>query len=188
LAKSIIDQLLSKKLEEVDKVFHLAESILDAQALAAGQRELFDFKDLNSDRSAEREKILMEMPKSGKSGKPKKAKTTKSKKDPNAPTTHEVSIEMAERGLTVEAIAKERSLVVSTIEGHLAKGVETGRISIFKFMQEPDVEKIASVLKEMPEGFSSYDVYSKLNGRYGYGQLRAVMMHTGIKSVAKKPE
>lgn len=171
-----IDQLLSKKVEEVDKVFHLAESIL-------GGTERFDFKELNAGRSAERERILMETEK-GKKPSKKKGK----KKDPNAPSTHDISIEMAERGLTVEDIAKERKLVVSTIEGHLAKGIETGRISIFKFVQETDVEKISEVLKEMPEGFSSYDVYSKLNGRYSYGKLRAVMTHTGIKSVPKKDE
>lgn len=165
-----IDQLLSKKVEEVDKVFHLAESIL-------GGTEKFDFRALNADRSAERAKILMETAKNAKPAK-KKGK----KKDPKGPSTHDISIDMAERGLTVEDIARERNLVVSTIEGHLAKGIEAGRISIFKFMRETDVEKITEVLKQMPEEFSSYDVYSKLNGQYSYGLLRAVMTHAGIRS------
>jgi hypothetical protein len=168
-----IDQLLTKKIEEVDKLFHLAEGILDG-------RERFDFEKLTADRSAERARILME---TSKSVKPKKVKK---KKSADEPSTHEISIDMAEKGLTVEDIAKERNLVASTIEGHLAKGIEIGRISIFKFMQESDVNRITEVLKDMPEGFSSSDVYSRLNGKYGYGQLRAVMTHTGIKSVSKK--
>jgi hypothetical protein len=167
-----IDQILNKKIEEVDKVFHLAEGILEGV-------ENFDFAKLAEDRLAERARILMETAKSDKPKKPKK------KKDANEPSTHEISIEMVERGLTVEDIAKERNLVTSTIEGHLAKGIEIGRISIFKFMNEGDVEKITDALKEMPEGFSSADVYSKLNGKYSYGRLRAVMTHSGIKSNIK---
>lgn len=165
-----IDHLLAKKIEEVDKVFRLAESIL------AGHEEM-NFSSLDADRAAEREKILMETFKSGKASK----KGKKKKKDPNEPSTQEVSIMMLERGLNVEAIAKERNLVISTIENHLAKGIETGRISIFSFMNESDVEKIESVIKEMPEGYSSKDVYTKLNGKYGYGQLKAVMSHVARK-------
>jgi hypothetical protein len=172
-----IDQLLAKKLEDVDKVFHLAESILEG-------REDFDFAKLTADRSAERARILMETIKSEKAEK----KSRKKKKDSDEPSTHDISIGLAEQGLTVEAIAKERSLVVSTIEGHLAKGIEIGRISIFKFMNESDVDRITSALKEMPEGFSSGDVYSKLNGRYSYGLLRAVMAHSGLKSSIKKSQ
>jgi hypothetical protein len=164
-----IDQMLSKKLEEVDKAFLLSESILN-------NSERFDFTSLNADRSAERAKILME---TEKSAAPKKKRR---KKDPTAPGTAEISIAMLEQGLTVEAIASERNLVVSTIEGHLAKGIETGRIDIFQYMPENDVQKISAVVNSMPEGFSSKDVYVKLNGRYSYGQLRAVMTYLRNKT------
>jgi hypothetical protein len=170
-----IDQLLFKKLEEVDKVFHLAEGILN-------EKDGFDFAALRDERLELRSKILAEARESA----PAPKKKSKKKKKDGEPSTHEISIEMAERELDIEAIAKERQLVRSTIEGHLTKGIETGRISIFKFMDAADVEKITVALKEMPDGFSSNDLYSKLKGTYGYGQLRAVMMHTGIKSVTKK--
>lgn len=171
-----VDQLLSKKLEEVDNLYDLAENILN-------DKDQFDFARLRTERIETRAAILREL---SKNTKVKVSKKGRKKKKAGEPSTHDVSIEMAGRGMSVEAIAKERSLVVSTIEGHLAKGVEDGRISIFKFMSAPDVEKITAALKEMPEGFSSGDLYAKLNGKYGYGQLRAVMMHTGIKSAAKK--
>lgn len=162
---SDLDQLLFKKLEEVDKVFHIAENIL-------GEKDQFDFTTLRTERMDLRSKILSEITKSERP-----TKKTRKKKKAGEPATHEISIAMVEQGLTVEDIAKERNLVVSTIENHLAKGIETGRISIFKFMNEADVEKITSVLKDMPEGFSSKDVYTKLNGRYGYGQLKAAINH-----------
>jgi hypothetical protein len=170
-----IDQLFSKKLEEVDKVFHLAEGILN-------EKDEFDFAGLREERLEVRSKILAE----AREAAPAPKKKTRKKKKAGEPSTHEVSIEMAERGLSIDLIAKERQLVRSTIEGHLTKGIESGRISIFKFMEETDVEKITQALKDMPEGFASNELYSKLDGNYSYGQLRAVMTHTGIKSVSKK--
>lgn len=125
-----------------------------------------------------RTRIMTEVTKSSGGRLPKK---TRKKKKAGEPATHEISIEMAERGMTVEDIAKERQLVKSTIEGHLTKGVESGRISIYKFMNEPDVEKIAAVVKEMPEEFSSKDLYTALNGKYSYGQLKAVVSHMSKK-------
>jgi len=40
----------------------------------------------------------------------------------------------------------------------------------------------------MPEGFTSKDLFMKLEGNYGYGKLRAVMSHTGIKSTHQKED
>jgi hypothetical protein len=179
-----IDQLLSKKLEEVDKVFYLAQGIIEA-------KDHFDFIPLATERAEVRAAFLREISTQVKPT-AKKARPTgasgrgKRKKNPGEPSTSDISIEMAERGVTVEDIARERGLVKSTIEGHLAKGIESGRISIFKFMREGDVETIAAVLREMPEGFSSVTVFEKLKGKFTYGQLRAVMTHTGIKSAGKK--
>jgi hypothetical protein len=161
-----LDQLLFKKLEDVDKIYRLAEGILH-------QHEHFDFSSLRDERSQLRAKILAEVTKAENGRLAKKTR----KKKPGEPATHEVSIQMAERGMVVDDIARERQLVRSTIEGHLTKGVESGRISIYKFMDETDVEKIAETVKEMPEEFSSKDLYTKLNGKYSYGQLKAVIAH-----------
>jgi hypothetical protein len=43
-------------------------------------------------------------------------------------------------------------------------------------------------LKEMPEGFTSKDLFTKLGGKFGYGMLRAVMNHTGIQSTRQREE
>ncbi len=168
-----LDQLFFKKFEEVDTISHLSEGIL------TGRTE-FDFDTLRRQRADARVKILSEINETAPSKKPR----LKKKKD--EPPTHEISIEMATRGMSIEDIAKERGLVKSTIEGHLTKGIENGRISILSFMNEKDVEKITATLKTMSEGFTSNELYSKLNGVFSYGQLRAVMTHTGIKSTPKK--
>lgn len=168
-----IDQLLWKKLEQLDKVLYLTQGILEGKVD-------FDFSHLQADRTRLREALLREISNDIKPVKRKQGKKAK------GPKTIDVSIELAERGMTIDEIAKERGLVRGTVEGHLAKGVEEGRISIFKFMQEEEVEVIADVLKSMPSEFSSVTVFEKLKGAFTYGQLRAVMSHTGIKSTGKK--
>jgi hypothetical protein len=170
-----VDQLLWKKLEEVDKVHYLMQGILEGKIH-------FDFSHLTEERLDMRAALMKEISAQHKPV----SKKGKRKKNSNEPRTHDVSIEMFERGMTIEDIAKDRGLAVSTIERHLIKGIETGRISIFTFMNERDVETIAEVLKTMPEEFSSVMVFEKLQGRFTYGQLRAVMHHTGIKSTGKK--
>jgi hypothetical protein len=178
-----LDQLISKKLEAVDKALYLTETILE-------DRNHFDFTNLTEQRTSERTKLLDEV-RSQIETKPIKGKKSKrvrgSKKNKkNEPSTYDVTLEMLEQGLTIERIAEERGLVVGTIKGHLAKALGEGRISIFKFMTDENVNIISAVLKEMPEGFTSKDLFNKLDGRFGYGELRAVMSHVGIKSSKQK--
>lgn len=174
-----LDQMFAKKLEEVDKALYLTEAILEG-------REQFDFKNLSDERALARAMMLEEI-RSHIGATPEREKKPKhtglKKKKKGEPSTFELTLRLVEAGLGVEAIAKERGLVVGTIESHLAKAVEEGRVSIFKFMSEENVKEVTAAIQEMPEGFSSKDLYSKLNGKYGYGQLRAVMNHVGIKTV-----
>jgi hypothetical protein len=62
-----LDQLLSKKLEEVDKVFHLAEGILN-------EKEHFDFEGLKTERGEVRAKILSAVTKASPSPKKRRRK------------------------------------------------------------------------------------------------------------------
>jgi hypothetical protein len=170
-----LDQLYSKKLEEVDKALYLTEAILE------GKYE-FDFSALREQRAAIRAKTLeeirakLEVP----GAKKKNGKGKKNKK--NEPSTYDITLNLLESGMTVEEIATERALAISTIEGHLAKAVEVERISIFKFMSNEEVGTIEAAVKAMPEDFSSKDLYTALEGKFNYGQLRAVLSHMRIVS------
>ncbi|MFN8887035.1 MAG: helix-turn-helix domain-containing protein, partial [Cyclobacteriaceae bacterium] len=69
-------------------------------------------------------------------------------------------------------------LVVGTIEGHLAKAVELGRIPIFSFMTEAAVMEIVNARRELTGEVTSKAVFDHLKGKYNYGQLRAVWAYT----------
>jgi hypothetical protein len=173
---SDLDQLLVNKIQEVDKMVYLAEGILEG-------KDHFDFRDLIQKRSNERATLLEQIRKvTGTAPKPKKKKGKKNKKgpDPNEPSTHEITLRLLESGLSVDEIAKERGFAKGTIETHLAKAVESGKISVFDFVSEDSVAIICSAIKEMPEEFTSGELSFRLKGKYGYGELKAVMNHVKL--------
>lgn len=90
--------------------------------------------------------------------------------------------------MDVEAIANERGLVPGTIEGHLAKAVATGRVGIHQFMSQQAVDEVSHAITELADGFSSKDLFIQLEGKYTYGQLRAVMNHLLFMQAEGKKE
>lgn len=176
-----IDQLLSKKLEEVDKAPILTQAILsgeDPEGLTA----------LAEQRSVTRHAMQKEIDKTIEPvvSKPRQKKGTRSKK--NERSTYDVTLDYFNAGMTIEQIAKERGLVVGTIQSHLAKAVEMGRVNIFKVVPEERVEEILQGINEMPDAFSSKELFDKLGGKFSYGELRATMAFAGKKSIRKTPE
>jgi hypothetical protein len=177
---SEIDLSLTKKLAEVDKVSLLVRAILHGE-------EKFNFEPLNKLQAEAREKLLLEIRKittkhfivQKKKVLPKERKT----KGKEEPTTYEITLQMLQGGATIGQIAKDRGLTVGTIEGHLAKAVGAGRISVYKFMDDQSVTEITNAILKFPNEFSSKDLYSALKGKYSYGQLRAVMMHVKMEAL-----
>lgn len=169
-----LDLAFSKKLEEVDKALLLTEGILQGRAD-------FEFETITKQRSAERTTLLDQINTSFQGQKPstRKRKPRKERKSKKAdtPSTYDITLELFKSGLTIDQVARERGLVASTIEGHLAKAVETARLDIFSFMNETEVNEIAEAIRLLPEGFVSKQLYDALEGKYGYGKLRAVMTH-----------
>lgn len=169
-----LDQVLSKKLEDVDKAATLTESILKG-------KDRFKFETLAKQRADERSIMLTEIRKQvevetppDQKRKPRKERKPKSK---GGKSTYDISVDLLISGMTVEQIAKERGLVAGTIESHLGKAVGEGKISIFKFMTEEAVTEVLNAIHQLPEGGTSKNLYDLLKGKFGYGQIRAVMAH-----------
>ncbi|MBX2946146.1 MAG: helix-turn-helix domain-containing protein [Cyclobacteriaceae bacterium] len=173
-----LDQSLSKKIEEVDKAALLTQAILegkDPEGLSA----------LAEKRAAIRNEMLREVDKKipPAVAKPRKKKSTRVKKDDRS--TYDITLEYFNAGLTLPQIAHERGLAIGTIESHLAKAVETGRIQITRFMPEDRIEEIMKAIEDLPDPFSSKELYEKLMGKFSYGELRATMAHAGKKAIRK---
>jgi hypothetical protein len=168
-----LDQAVSKKLEELEKAPLLARQIIHEETGG-------DFDALQQQRQQERATMLAEIRKklpvvaAGKSKKRPKGERKKKKDDERS--TYDITLDLFKSGLTPEQIATERGLVVSTIESHLARAVETARLEITAFIPDAEREIIAAAIRELPDGFVSKELFDKLKGKYSYGKLRAVMV------------
>lgn len=177
-----IDLILMKKWEQMDKAQDVAEAIINGKEIKKNlerdtERNLLRRK-LSSDAAKEAEKN----PKNTK----RKTGKTRKKKDPNAPkpekgATYKVTYGLAKDGLSIAEIAEKRGLTTSTIEGHIAKGIEAGEVKIDAFMEDDDRETIEMVIKDNPNENSGF-VYGKLKGEYSYGQIRMVQAYLSRKA------
>ena len=78
--------------------------------------------------------------------------------------------------MSIEEIAKERDLTIPTIEGHMARFVKEGKISIYKFISKEEYQ----AAKEFFEaGGTLKDAYDALEGNVSYGLLKMVQAAMG---------
>ena len=107
-----------------------------------------------------KEFILKSQPKSEQ----KEAKTS----------TKELSFQLYQQGKTVKEIAQERSLALSTIEGHLAPYVQNGEIPLEKLISPEKIEKIKQVFQQHPDAAGLSEIKAILGDEYSYGEIKLV--------------
>ena len=76
--------------------------------------------------------------------------------------------------MSVDEIAKERGLGLSTVEGHLARFVGIGEIALEQLVPVDKIENIRkAIIEHGAEGMIG-PVKSALGDDYSYGEIRAV--------------
>ncbi|MFQ5561395.1 MAG: helix-turn-helix domain-containing protein [Nitrospinota bacterium] len=90
--------------------------------------------------------------------------------------TKKVSFELFKTGLTLSQIAKERGLVKSTVQGHMAFFVEKGTVEIDKVLPPEKRKTIEKKLGEQ-KGDSLADIKQALGADYAYSEIKMVQAH-----------
>jgi hypothetical protein len=174
-----IDLLFMKKWEQMDMAQHIAKCIIEGKEITPQSK-------LDQSRIKTRKELVGEIvsfveenPKNTKTktGKKRKKKASGAPKAEKG-ATYKITYGLTKDGLSISEIAEKRQLTASTVEGHIARGIQEKELTIDKFMEEDDRETIAQVLNDNPEGNSGF-VYGKLKGKYSYGQIRMVQAHMG---------
>lgn len=109
-------------------------------------------------------------------------KEKKIKKDPpkRKTDTYAETFKLFKEGKDIPAIAKERNLATSTIEGHLAKFVSNGEIEVGELVSKEKKAVIESALKEY-DGASISPVKLHLGNDISFGEIKLVMASLGIR-------
>ncbi len=98
-----------------------------------------------------------------------------------APSTKQISLTMFEAGQTIDQIASERKLSVSTICGHLAYFVEEKVLNIDRLLSPNQLTEIGEFFATHPKA-SLGEAKQHLGDKYSYGELRLWQAHAGVSA------
>ncbi len=104
---------------------------------------------------------------------PREHKAQKPLKKPTA----EISLELFEQGKTVEEIAAERNLAVSTIEGHLATYVKTGQIPVNKLVDIQKTEPVLEFLKSKNGEATLSETKNAMGENFSWPEVRIIFAY-----------
>ncbi|EKB48819.1 helix-turn-helix domain-containing protein [Cecembia lonarensis] len=174
-----IELQLLKKMSQIKKVSILARAILKEQTIGKLEEIQQEIRSLRIDLVTAAKTLAANNPKFQKN------KTGKKKKSEDAPSlkrvkgeTYEITYEMSDNGGSIEDIAVQRGLAVSTIKGHLAKGIKEGRISLFTHMDEATFKQIAEIIKKYDADLGA--IRQEQPATFDYGTLKMVAAHMGL--------
>ena len=88
----------------------------------------------------------------------------------------EKSFEMYKAGKSIEEIAKAQDFVISTIENHLSKYVESGELDVNKFVEAEILEQISDYFRQQPES-GLREAKDALDESITWSDLRFVQKH-----------
>jgi len=100
--------------------------------------------------------------------------------------SNRITKEMFDKGMTVEAIAKERGFTVNTILGHLVTFVEQGTLEASQFVAEEKYNEILDYFESTfdPSLPAAKDV---LGEDYEYGEIKAVLAELQRENFFENP-
>ncbi len=106
-----------------------------------------------------------------------KEKGLEGKSDPveeEKKSSHQISLELFKQGLSIQEIAKERSLTKNTIESHLIKYIPSGDIDVLELIPLKRYKKLVQEI-ESTEFSNLKELKDALDDSYSYTELRMVL-------------
>ena len=183
-----LDGMLVKKLAQLAKASHITTCILSGE-------EVSRVPDLEKRIAAQRTGLVEEVRTWAKEHAPETTRKTGRKRRrsdeegwevPETPVARKAPKEkrlkgetylktyvLIKEGRSLADIATERSMSLSTIEGHAARGISEGIIDIEALMPAVEREIIADWMREHPDKGLN-DARSEFRDRFSFGQLRMV--------------
>lgn len=175
---SIISQI-----ETISSVKGMKAYTSELKELAAGyyalSQNMIKAKTLleSSEKGLDVNKEDIEQPDLGKQPQTSSKKQSKTKEKATKPSkvaTHLVTCALYKQGHDVTSIAKERGLVQTTIESHLARCIEENILSLNGFVDFESRETIQKGIKNC-EGKGLLDIREHLNRNYSYAEIKYVL-------------
>ena len=179
---------LEKHIEHVKKQPKVKKYLKDARKLASAfraKKQQIEQLTKTADglkNNVDPVKLLEEIRINDKSNAIARAKEAKKEvsRKPVKGESHRYSLTMFKEGKSIEDIAQERNLAVSTIEGHLASFISSGEIDIELLVSKDKITMIRQVIEAVGEDSTTSQIKEKLGDEFTYGDIRAVMNYIKV--------
>jgi ATP-dependent DNA helicase RecQ len=116
---------------------------------------------------------------------PKRETRSRSTRPPRISDTYRQSLALHRAGKTMQEIAIERGLGLSTIEGHLARFVTAGEVKITELVSQKKIAAIREAIAKYGESGYLSPIKEALGEEYSFGEIRAVIAHIESEKAAK---
>lgn len=104
----------------------------------------------------------------------------KLKEKPQKGESHRESLRLYKEGKSIEVIAAERNMAVTTIEGHLTTFIISGEVHISSFLSEPELAEIKKAIDELMTS-QLIPIKQYFDDKYSFGQLRMAVAYLGSR-------
>lgn len=166
-----IDELMVRKMLEINKISKLIQVISKGETIDK-------MDDLESEVLALRRNLIAQAKeKSHEKIKNIKSKTGRKKADGpklkrQKGDSKEETFKLFESGKKISEIASDRGLAASTIKGHLADGIATGRIDLEDCLPQ---EVILEIMDQLDKFSGMKELREHFEGKYDYGTIKMVI-------------
>ncbi len=173
----LLEGMLLRKYLEISKVARIVQAILNGEM--PGKMEELDQEvlalRLQMVQQAKEKAVAKIQNIKTKTGR-KKSGTAKPKRQKG--DSQELTFALFEMGKTIPEIAEERELAESTVKGHLADGIASGRIELSDCLPE---EVISEIRSQFDRFKSASALREHFQGKFDYGTLKMVFAGTKVE-------
>lgn len=162
-----IDQLQTQQLDDIEKLQWIATAIIKEEEVEIPER-------WEEKKKSRREQWVRDAELAIQSDSPTKKKGRKRK----IGETYTITYALLKAGKSVEEVAKEREMAVSTIYGHVAKGISAGELLLNEIMTTEAIAQLLELVTPLQEK-SHKDIYTELGGTVSYPEIKVATAHLG---------
>lgn len=162
-----IDQLQTQQLDAIEKLQWIAKAIIKDEEVAIPER-------WEEKKRSRREQWVQDAELAIQSDNPTKKKGRKRK----VGETYTITYTLLKTGKSVEEVAKEREMAISTIYGHVAKGISEGVLVLSEVMSPKAITQLLELVTPLQDK-SHKEIYTALGGTVSYPEIKVATAHLG---------
>jgi nucleoside-triphosphatase THEP1 len=176
-----IEVLLYEQIKRMNKAILICKSVTEDSSIDKNEFSKFSY---DKERNEEIIRVSVPVNKETTGKKEPNAKRERKPREkkggPNPPTgevrkqkgdTQKQTLQLHKQGMTIEEIALDRGMAVTTIEGHLSSFIAKGILKATDFVPDDKIEAVWKAAKEL-NTFNLGPIKSALGDEYSFGEIR----------------